>query len=91
MRVLELVPTDGKKSFYGKAYVLEDKETIYLKSYETIVCKIVDGKLFRTWKKDGVKDDFSSTTMRHINAFCDTYGIARINKKDWLLMDVVNA
>ena len=61
----ELIPTDGRKSFYGKAKVLINTVTgtEYLLSYNTIVAAKEHGKVFRMW------DGWSQTTGRHIKAF----------------------
>lgn len=58
-KVCDLPYYDGRKSFYGKAKVIEDDKRISLKSYNTIVCYIDKqskklGKLF---------DSYSATTM----------------------------
>lgn len=39
-KVCDLPYYDGRKSFYGKAKVIEDDKRISLKSYNTIVCYI---------------------------------------------------
>lgn len=57
-KVYDLPCYDGRKSFYGKAKVIEDDKRISLKSYNTIVCYIDKqskklGKLF---------DSYSATT-----------------------------
>ena len=66
MRKYELIPKDGRKSFYGKAVVEmadDGSETLY--SYGTpIVKKTADGDLVKLW------NGWSATTGRHINAFC---------------------
>lgn len=66
MRKYELIPNDGRKSFYGKAVVEvadDGSETLY--SYGTpIVKKTANGELVKLW------DGWSATTGRHINAFC---------------------
>lgn len=66
MQMYELMPIDGRKSFYNKAFVTVDKrgnETLY--SYNTpIIKKLVSGKLVKLW------DGWSATTGRHIKAFC---------------------
>lgn len=62
----ELIPNDGRKSFYGKAYISTDSagnETLY--SYDTpIIKRLVSGDLVRLWS------GWSATTGRHISAFC---------------------
>lgn len=66
MKMYELRPTDGRKSFYGKAIVISDEdctETLY--SYNTpIIKRTASGKLIKLW------DGWTSTTGRHIKAFC---------------------
>lgn len=76
---LALTPTDSRKSFYGKATVLlcSNGDKI-LRSYCTNVAKIsADGTFHKLW------DGYSATTMRHINSFCDTFGISGSGKKWW--------
>lgn len=66
MRKYELIPNDGRKSFYGKAVVEvadDGSETLY--SYGTpIVKKTANGELVKLW------NGWSATTGRHIKAFC---------------------
>lgn len=64
--LMDLRPTRGEKSFYGKAKVelLEDGgEVLY--SYGTrICCRTCNGDIIRYW------GGWSMTTGRHIMAFC---------------------
>lgn len=76
MRHEELKATT-QKSYYKKAYVLKDGENLYLRSYNTIVCGIVNGKFIRYW------DGYSSTTMKHVNDFRVQHELNRLSKKDW--------
>lgn len=66
MKKYELTPTDGRKSFYGKAVVIigdDGSETLY--SYNTpIIKRLVSGELVKLW------DGWTATTGRHIKAFC---------------------
>lgn len=73
MRRYELSPIDGRKSFYGKAIVtIDDDGTEILYSYVTPVIKCdPHGNLERLY------DEWSSTTGRHIKAFCG------LNKKEF--------
>ena len=66
MKTYELKPTDGRKSFYGKAVVMvEDNGTETLFSYNTpIINRLVSGELVKLW------DGWTATTGRHIKAFC---------------------
>lgn len=65
MRKYELIPDDGRKSFYGKAIVTIDNngnETLY--SYGTAIIKRdASGNLERLY------GGWSATTGRHIKAF----------------------
>lgn len=73
MKIYELQPVDGRKSFYGKAIVKIDtagNETLY--SYNTpIIKRLVSGELVKLWS------GWSATTGRHIKAFCG------LNKADF--------
>lgn len=76
-RCFDLMPNTSQKSFYGKARVVENNDTITLYSYDTAVCAIVNGVFKKLWF------DYSATTMKHINAFCEYYGINGRGKKWW--------
>ena len=65
MKKKELKPVDGRKSFYGKAYIGIDNdgaETLY--SYGTPIIRRENGEMRRLW------NGWSATTERHIRAFC---------------------
>lgn len=66
MKKYELIPTDGRKSFYGKAIVeVEENGTETLYSYNTpIIKRLVSGELVKLW------NGWTATTGRHIAAFC---------------------
>lgn len=66
MKIHDLIPTDGRKSFYGKAQVIQhDDGSETLTSYNTpIIKRDASGKLSRLY------DGYSQTTGRHIKAFC---------------------
>ena len=72
-----LVPADGRKSFYGKAVLIQRGGAMYCESYNTIVCKYIGGKFSRTW------GGYSATTARHVNAFRAACGLPSIGKKEW--------
>ena len=77
-RIFDLPCSDGRKSFYGKAKVIECKEGRYLQSYDTIICFISYGGTFeKLW------DGYSATTMRHINSFMNFAGWNEYGKKAW--------
>ena len=73
MTVYELIPHDGRKSFYGKAKVFQYGDgAAVLKSYDTnVLRRDPDGTLHRLWS------GWSATTGRHVAAF------AGIGKKEW--------
>lgn len=75
MKIYELTPTDGRKSFYGKAVVIvEDNGTETLYSYNTpIIKRLVSGELVKLW------DGWTATTGRHIQAFCGLNKAAYMN------------
>ena len=86
MKTFELSPINGRKSFYGKAKVIErDNGDIELRSYDTIVARIRNGKFERLWS------GYSVTTMTHINSFIDTYGISGGGKAWWTSLEVCNS
>ena len=71
--VHELIPTNGRKSFYGKAKVkvLKDGREI-LQSYDTdIMERTLNGRLYLLCEESKL----SMTTCTHIKSFCG------INKK----------
>ena len=71
VKCFDLPCLDSRKSFYGKAQVIEyGTGEKWLKSYNTYVCMITPGGEFvRKWYGE------SATTMRHINSFLKFYGI----------------
>lgn len=78
MKVYELAPNNGRKSFYGQAKVIiNDNGAEVLYSYDTpIMRRYSSGKLERLWS------GWSATTGRHVAAFCG------INKSAWDKMEV---
>lgn len=76
-KTFKLEPSMRQKSFYGKAFVTEKDGVATLRSYKTDVCKIVDGKLIKLW------NGYSATTMKHVQSFCDHYGIENGGKAWW--------
>ena len=85
MKVFELRPMNGRKSFYGKAKVIErDSGDVELRSYNTIVARIRNGRFERLWS------GYSATTMNHVNSFIDTFGIDGGGKAWWTSLEVCN-
>ena len=82
-KIYDLPCCDSRKSFYGKTIVIEEENgTILLKSYDTIVGKIVDGIFYRLWNR------YSATTMRHVNSFLTFFSVAGGGKKWWDSLEV---
>ena len=79
LRVVELVPNDGHKSFYGRCKVIETRSRVYLLSYSTMVCYWDNNnkKFSKLW------NDYSATTMRHINSFMIWLGFPGLGGKKW--------
>ena len=79
MRIVELEPVDGRKSFYGKAkaYIDDNTGVVELKSYDTIVARIEGGNFYRLW------NDYSATTMRHIRAFISEFNLPFDGSAKW--------
>ena len=70
MQVFELIPTNGRKSFGGKAKVIVENGVAKLLSYTTFVAEIkLDSK---EYKQNG---SYSTTTNNHIKAFKEFYGV----------------
>lgn len=80
----ELHPVyNHQKSFYGKARIINNGTETLLRSYDTIVCKIdSNGNFEKLW------NDYSVTTMAHINEYRRQNGMEQLNKKAWLEMEV---
>lgn len=72
MKVFELTPTNGRKSFGGKAKVIIDNGKAQLLSYTTIVAE------FNTQTnefKQVLQGKLSNTTSSHLKAFKNYYSI----------------
>lgn len=84
--IRELLPIDGRKSFYGKCKEMEDNESYWLLSYGTIICSIdkKDGKFIKYCNEYG----HSPTTKRHLDAFRQAHEMEKIGKKEWEEMEV---
>ncbi len=64
--------------FNVRAVVIPVNGGYVLKSYDTIVCGVVDGEFFKAW------DGYSATTMKHINVFREWCGFKGLNKREWV-------
>lgn len=80
-----LSPVDGRKSFYGKAYVQQEGNALALYSYDLKVASCINGGIVKHW------NDYSATTMRHVNAFVYHCKIAGGGKAWWTSLPYVKA
>ena len=76
---------NSSKSFYGKAKILKDNQTIKLQSYNTIVAEYNPSK--KVLKINGW---FSVTTARHINEFISQFApsFGSMTKKEMQLKPI---
>ena len=77
MKIFELTPTNGRKSFNGKARVIEENGVSKLLSYDTFVAEFNHAE-----NKMKVNGYFSPTTATHINSFLNYYGFDTCSKKE---------
>lgn len=65
-KIYELMPTNGKKSFYGKAIIKRFADgSEVLQSYTTdVLKKTAEGVFVRLWS------GWSTTTGTHIKSYC---------------------
>lgn len=75
----------SQKAFIKKAYVLEgEKGNLFLQSYDTIVCGIINGIFKKFW------GGYSRTTQTHINDFRKAHNMETLYKKEWELLSTDN-
>lgn len=78
----EVIPHNGRKSFYGKAIVTEVDGSKTLTSYTTDVARIdKEGHFIKLW------NGYSVTTMNHVNAFRIMNELNALTKKEWESME----
>ena len=77
----ELKPTNGRKSFYGKAKLMYNPENRahYLRSYDTTMAGYVKGKVHR------YSDYQSNTTSHHLRSFFACCGVSMTIKDFYAL------
>jgi len=85
---MKLIKSNGKP-FTGNAEVIVFNGVTYLRSYQTIVAAIKNGKFKRTW------DGYSVSTMRHVWMFVNQFNPEmpknkgyKTGKAYWLSMPV---
>lgn len=76
MKTFELAPINGRKSFNGKAVIIEENGVSQLQSYDTIVAEYNH----RT-NEMKVFGFYSATTLTHINAFLSHFGFGTCTKQ----------
>ena len=82
MRTFELVPTNGRKSFYGKAIVKETDNFTILESYGTEVAGYnKEDKVLEVTKNEKY---LTSTTLHHIRSFQELLGYKPQSKREIL-------
>ena len=79
MKVFELAPVNGRKSFGGKCKVMQGGRTSKLLSYDTEVAEYDHEQ-----NKIKILGYHSTTTGKHINAFLEFYGFDQMTKKEIL-------
>ena len=73
--ITELIPSSGRKSFYGKAKVIRANGRDWLRSYDSIVASVDDkGKVRRHL------DWTSHTTSAHIKSFLSQFASGMTSK-----------
>lgn len=85
LNIYELFPRyDARKSFYGKAHIIETSKTIKLKSYDTIILQYSkQSKTIKFLCRD--PRSFSQTTNRHVNEFLKQFtNTSPLSKKEIL-------
>ena len=78
------IPAVNQKSFYGKAkFITYNNGFIGCLSYDTVVCVYNPntGEFYKLW------DEWSATTAKHIDSFCNYFGFRGFNKKEWLNLE----
>lgn len=65
MKKFDLIPQNGRKSFYGKAKVIEEGGVYVLQSYNTDICYYKDNTI--TYLVD--RKELSHTSKTHLKSF----------------------
>lgn len=64
----------------NRALIIKTDKAVYLQSYDTTILKLENNKLVKFW------NNYSKTTMKHINTFLTLFKLPALNKKDWLAL-----
>ena len=84
---------DSRKSFYGKAHIMIESDTVGTKrvhyytlfSYDTFICEVKEidgGKFINAFTDD--EGHLTQTTLRHLNEFMKQLNLEPRPKKEWL-------
>jgi hypothetical protein len=71
VNIFELTPTNGRKSFYGKAKVIVSNNVAKLVSYNTVICEL--NLVTNEFKQ--IESKLTNTTTSHLKAFKSYYSI----------------
>lgn len=83
----ELPCLDGRKSFYGKAHVIEGRTGGHtLKSYNTPICFLYEenGEV----KLEKLSPVATQTTRRHVRSFFAFLGLAYPGNREWDKLEI---
>ncbi len=62
----------------NRALIIRDGNKTYLQSYDTIILALENGIITKFY------NDYTVTTLKHINSFCRLFNLPGFNKKEWL-------
>ena len=80
-KLTELIPTNGRKSFYGKAKVAIVDGVVCLRSYDSTIASMSrNGNVYRHY--DGER---TNTTCTHLRSFLATFAPSASEKEFWQL------
>ena len=82
----ELTPYTRRKSFYGKAHVIETENYYYLKSYDTYMCRVLKG----TKNVERLSSAKSNTTSCHLSAFYSEFNLGDYTGKKFYSLDRID-
>lgn len=80
MKILELTPVNGRKSFYGKCRVEERTAERTLYSYNTKIATFNTVTNRLTWLAS--ENHLTNTTLTHIRSFLSYCGLPSMTKKE---------
>lgn len=64
---------------HNRALIITTDNAVYLQSYDTLILSIDNaGNIKKLW------NEYSQTTLKHINSFMALFHLETFNKKSWL-------